>query len=76
MYIFRWFGNVWQIGDDSDFFAMIMIKLILLGIVLAIGLAVLVPWLAFKVIQWNPFVGVPLVIGLILIGGFMMASSG
>ena len=76
MYLIHWFGNVWQIGDDSDYFAMIFIKLILLGIVLMIGLAVLVPWVAFKIIQWNPVVGIPLVVAVVVLGGIMMASSG
>jgi hypothetical protein len=75
MYLFHWFGNVWELGDADDYLSMLFVKLILLCIVLAIGLAVLVPWLAFKIIQWKPVVGVPLVLGLLAIGGIMVASS-
>jgi hypothetical protein len=55
---------------------MIIVKLILISIAIAIGLAILGFWLGFKVIQWKPAVGLPLVGGILALAAIGMASGG
>lgn len=76
MYIFHWWGNVWEIGDDSDLLFMMIVKLVLSLIVLGIGLAVLVFWLGYKVIEWKPAVGLPLVGGAVAAAAIAVAAGG
>jgi hypothetical protein len=75
MYLIHWWGDVWQIGDDDDVLIMMFVKITLLAIVTAIGLALLAFWLGYKVIQWNPRVGVPLVVGVLAFVAIAAASG-
>jgi hypothetical protein len=74
VYIFHWWGGIWEIGDDSDVLFMLIVKLVLSLIVLAIGLAFLGFWLAWKLIEWNPKVGLPIVGGAVLLGVALAAA--
>lgn len=55
VYLFHWWGDVWQLGDEDDYLIMLFVKLTLFAIVTVIGLAVLAFWLGFKVIQLSGF---------------------
>ena len=66
---------MWQIGDGEDYLIVLVVKLVLATLVVMIGLALLGLWLGYKVIEWKPAVGIPLVGGIPLFGAIAAASG-
>jgi hypothetical protein len=81
MYVWHLWGNVWQIGDGEDFanhiIAVLVVKVILMGLLLAVTAAFIGFWLLYKLIQLcivAPKFGLPVAGGLILVGIVLAVS--